>query len=123
MYNGDVTGENLDFVTASDYYIYQYAGSYYSEIYTITSDGVTNIFFPQSGTLKIENGTTEGTMKFTINATSFNGSTFQGTFELPEHVLSSSAPQRLAPKAAPQWETYLFKDAKLPNVPYKRAIR
>ena len=123
MYNGDVTGENLDFVTASDYYIYQYAGSYYSEIYTITSDGVTNIFFPQSGTLKIENGTTEGTMKFTINATSFNGSTFQGTFELPEYVEPSSAPQRLAPKAAPQWNTYLLKDAKLPNVPYKRAMR
>ena len=125
MYKGE--GTDLDFITASDYYIYlinSYGGSYFfSEIYTITSDGVTNIFFPQSGTLKIENGTTEGTMKFTINATSFNGSTFQGTFELPEYVEPSSAPQRLAPKAAPQWNTYLFKNAKLPNVPYKRAMR
>ena len=125
MYKGE--GTDLDFITASDYYIYlinSYGGSYFSsEIYTITSDGGTNIFFPQSGTLKIENGTTEGTMKFTINATSFNGSTFQGTFELPEYVEPSSAPQRLAPKAAPQWNTYLFKNAKLPNVPYKRAMR
>ena len=129
VYKGDdYIGKNL--VTTSDYYIYllnDYYGYYRyfsSEIHTITADGITtNIFFPQSGTLKIENGTTEGTMKFTINATSFNGSTFQGTFELPEHVLSSSAPQRLAPKAAPQWNTYLFKNAKLPNVPYKRAMR
>lgn len=130
MYKGE--GTDLDFITASDYLIYlwkDYYGStngYYfsSEISTITSDGsITNIFFPQSGTLKIENGTTEGTMKFTINATSFNGSTFQGTFELPEYVESSSAPQRLTPKAAPQWNTYLLKDAKLPNVPYKRAMR
>ena len=43
--------------------------------------------------------------------------------ELPDYVESSSAPQRLAPKAAPQWNTYLFKNAKLPNVPYKRAMR
>ncbi len=129
MHKGE--GTDLDFITASDYYIYlinDYYGYYCyfsSEIHTITADGITtNIFFPQSGTLKIENGTTEGTMKFTINATSFNGSTFQGTFELPEYVESSSAPQRLAPKAAPQWNTYLlFKDAKLPNVPYKRAMR
>ena len=129
MYNGSMVNTNIDFVTASDYQIYllNYYGSYgyylSSEIYTITSDDVTNIFYPQSGTLKIENGTTEGTMKFTINATSFNGSTFQGTFELPDYVESSSAPQRLAPKAAPQWNTYLFKNAKLPNVPYKRAMR
>lgn len=106
MYKGE--GTDLDFITASDYYIYlinSYGGSYFSsEIYTITSDGVTNIFFPQSGTLKIENGTTEGTMKFTIDATSFNGSTFKGTFELAEYVEdSSAAPQRLAPKAAKQW--------------------
>ena len=128
MYNGDVTGENQDFFTASDYYIYLLNNNGYSlfssEIHTMTADGTTtNIFYPQNGTVKIEQGTTPGKMKFTINATSFNGSTFQGTFELPEYVEPSSAPQRLAPKAAPEWETYLFKDAKLPNVPYKRAIR
>ena len=127
MYKGDdCIGKN--FVTASDYCIYtlNFGSTYYfvSEIHTMTADGTTtNIFYPQSGTVKIEQGTTPGKMKFTINATSFNGSTFQGTFELPEYVSSSSAPQRLAPKAAPEWETYLFKDAKLPNVPYKRAIR
>lgn len=127
IYKGDdSTGK--DFVTASDYCIYllnSYGFSYFSsEIHTMTADGTTtNIFYPQNGTVKIEQGTTPGKMKFTINATSFNGSTFQGTFELPEYVEPSSAPQRLAPKAAPQWETYLFKDAKLPNVPYKRAIR
>lgn len=128
IYNGDVTGDNLDFITASDYYIYMlnsYGANYsFTEIYTIPNDGIiTNIFYPQSGTVKIEQGTIPGKMKFTINATSFNGSTFQGTFELPEYVEPSSAPQRLAPKATPQWETYLFKNAKLPNVPYKRAIR
>ncbi len=127
MYKGeDPTGK--DFVTASDYYIYWLNsswGSYFSsEIHTMTADGTTtNIFYPQNGTVKIEQGTTPGKMKFTINATSFNGSTFQGTFELPEYVEPSSAPQRLAPKAAPQWNTYLFKNAKLPNVPYKRAMR
>lgn len=125
MYKGeDPTGK--DFVTASDYYVYNSYGysCFFSEIHTMTADGTTtNIFYPQNGTVKIEQGTTPGKMKFTINATSFNGSTFQGTFELPEYVSSSSAPQRLAPKAAPQWNTYLFKNAKLPNVPYKRAMR
>lgn len=128
MYNGDVTGESQDFFTASDYYICLLNNNGYSlfssEIHTMTTDGTTtNIFYPQSGTVKIEQGTTLTKMKFTINATSFNGSTFQGTFELPEYVEPSSAPQRLAPKTAPQWETYLFKNAKLPNVPNKRAIR
>lgn len=126
MYNGSMVNTNIDFVTASDYYISRinYSAYLISEIYAVTTDGTTtNIFYPQNGTVKIEQGTTPGKMKFTINATSFNGSTFQGTFELSEYVEASSAPQRLAPKAAPEWETYLFKDAKLPNVPYKRAIR
>ncbi len=105
MYNGTMTDTNLDFVTASDYLIYYINdGSYFfSEITTITAEGITNIFYPQEGTLTIEEGPAEGTMKFTIDATSFNGSTFKGTFELPEYVPSSSAPQRLAPKAAKQW--------------------
>ncbi len=105
MYNGTMTDTNLDFVTASDYLIYYINdGSYFfSEITTITAKGITNIFYPQEGTLAIAEGSAEGTMKFTIDATSFNGSTFKGTFELPEYVPSSSVPQRLAPKAAKQW--------------------
>lgn len=105
MYNGTMSDTNLDFVTASDYLIYYFNdGTYFfSEITTITAEGISNIFYPQNGTLKIEAGATEGTMKFTIDATSFNGSTFKGTFELPEYVSSSSAPQRLAPKAEKQW--------------------
>lgn len=113
FYNMYKDGEaEKDMVTASDYYIYYlngYAsvtGKYYfnSEIRTITADGVTNIFYPQTGTLKIEAGSAEGSMKFTLDATSFNGSTFKGTFELPEYVEEpSSAPQRLAPKAEKQW--------------------
>lgn len=106
--DGEATG---DCITASDYLIYdanrygQITGQYYfsSEIYTITANSLTNIFYPQTGTLKIEAGSKEGTMKFTINATSFNGSTFKGTFELPERVAPTSAPQRLAPKADKQW--------------------
>lgn len=102
--NGEATS---DCVTASDYYIYLMNSSgynlFFSEIYAITANGVADIFYPQTGTLKIEAGSAEGSMKFTIDATSFNGSTFKGTFELPEYVQSSSAPQRLAPKAEKQW--------------------
>ena len=107
MYNGSMSDANLDFVTASDYYIslLNYYGSsyFFSEIYTIGTEGIISTLYPQEGTLTIEEGSAEGTMKFTIDATSFNGSTFKGTFELPEYVPSSSAPQRLAPKAAKQW--------------------
>lgn len=102
--NGEATS---DCVTASDYYIYLMNSSgynlFFSEIYAITANGVADIFYPQTGTLKIEAGSAEGSMKFTIDATSFNGSTFKGTFELPEYVQSSSAPQRLVPKAEKQW--------------------
>ena len=107
MYNGSMSDANLDFVTASDYYIslLNYYGSsyFFSEIYTIGTEGIISTLYPQEGTLTIEEGSAEGTMKFTIDATSFNGSTFKGTFELPEYVPSSSVPQRLAPKAAKQW--------------------
>lgn len=123
--DGEATG---DCVTASDYYVYLNMGGgnlFVSEIYTFTAaGGLANIFYPQTGTLKIEAGTTEGSMKFTINATSFNGSTFQGTFELPEYVEQpTSAPQRLAPKADPAWKTYLFKQVRHFDVPQKRVMR
>lgn len=126
MYQNGVA-PTLDCIMASDYSVYQMnnAGYYlfYSEIYTITADGVTNIFYPQTGTLKIEAGSAEGSMKFTLDATSFNGSTFKGSFELPAYNSSYGVPRRLAPKMKSEWNTYLLTKGTFPIVKYREYLK